>query len=161
MCVMHVYKIYRFKRFTLVIGKILADYMCCVCGKRKTAKGGSGYEKLQKCETENGAKTLQQAAIASQNSHLCTEIAGGDWQTILAKELFYHRTCYLDITKKRDAKVEKLDHSDKSFQEVIEFIKEKVIHNCEVLRLAELSQLYIDIKSKHCEKECEPGSSSV
>lgn len=43
-------------------GKILADYECCICGKKKTAKGSSAYEQLRKCESENGAKALQQAA---------------------------------------------------------------------------------------------------
>ena len=86
------------------IGRILADYECCICGKRKTAKGWSGYETLQKCETENGARTLQQAAVSLGYPNLLAQIGEAEWQAILAREYFYHRSCYRDICKKREVK---------------------------------------------------------
>ena len=59
---------------------------CCICEKRKTAKSGSGYETLEKCETENGARTLQKAAASDKYSLLQAKVLGSDWQTILAME---------------------------------------------------------------------------
>ncbi|CAB4021754.1 Hypothetical predicted protein, partial [Paramuricea clavata] len=56
------------------IEKILADQECCICEKRKTAKCGSGYEALEKCETENGARTLQQAAALHEYSLLQAKV---------------------------------------------------------------------------------------
>ncbi|CAB3979227.1 Hypothetical predicted protein [Paramuricea clavata] len=50
----------------MIIGKLLADYECCICGKKKTATSGIGYEHLQSCETENCARNLKYTDIQSQ-----------------------------------------------------------------------------------------------
>lgn len=130
-----------------------------MCKKQKTAKGNSGYEKLQKCQTEYGAKALQEAVVMSPNKHLSAEIAGCDWQTILARELYYHRTCYIDLTRKRNSK--DTNCSEQAFQDVKQFIKEKVLENYEVLRLADLAQLYVESKSKYSKDDCQLSSSTA
>ena len=119
-------------------GRILADHECCVCRKKKTAKGGSGYEPLEKCETENGAQTLQQAALSLDYPHLQAEIGNAGWQSILAKEYFYHRSCYREICRKQVVKPVALSKADQVFHELTALIEE-VIGGCEVLRMCDLS----------------------
>ena len=119
----------------------------------------SGYEKLQKCDTENSAKALQEAVVMSPNKHLSVEIAGCDWQTILARELYYHCTCYIDLTRKRNSK--DTNCSEQAFQDVKQFITEKVLENYEVLRLADLAQLYVESKSKYSKDDCQLSSSTA
>ena len=128
------------------IGRILADQECCICEKRKTAKCGSGYEALEKCETENGARTLQQAAELNEYPLLQAKVLGSDWQTILAMEFFYHRSCYRGICKKRTANAVPSNDAEKVFQKLTEVIEEKVILGCEVLRLVDMSTLCSEIK---------------
>ena len=130
----------------IFIGKTLADYECCVCGKRKTAKGGSGYEPIEKCQTENGARCLHAAALSLDFPHLHAEVAGSEWQAILAREYFYHRSCYKEISKKRKPVVS--SDAESVFNELIAFIEEKVITGCEVLRMVDLSQIYAEIADR-------------
>ena len=78
----------------------MADHECCICGTKKTAR--SGYEPLKKCVTENGAETLmQQAEKDDEYPSLRAEVAGVDWQTIIAREYYYHKSCYKKLAKKR------------------------------------------------------------
>jgi hypothetical protein len=154
-----IYSCSQYRSFNYTAGKILADYICCVCKKRKTAKGNSGYEKLQKCTTENGAKAFQQAAAMSPSKLVSSEIAGCDWQTILARELYYHRSWYTDLTRKRNTP--KDNCSEKAFQDVKQFIEEKVLNKCEVLRLADLAQLYVESKSTHSKIDCQLCASTA
>ena len=128
------------------IGKILADYECCICTKRKTASSGSGYEQLEKCVTENGARTLQQAGLHDEYPFLQSEVgAGVDWQTIIAREYYYHRSCYKKVVRKRDAKKAAVSATDKVFDEVVKHIEEKLINDFEVLRMSDISRLYSEI----------------
>ena len=58
------------------LGRILADFECWICNKRKTSKTGSSYEGLQKCETETAAKRLQSTALEkADNLELVAEMA--------------------------------------------------------------------------------------
>eukprot|EP00794_Sanderia_malayensis_P021054 gene21054-23110_t len=116
--------------------KILADHECCICRKRKTAKNGSGYERLEKCETENAAKSLKEAAIKHKdNSSLLVELVSVDWEVIVAKEYFYHRTCYRNYTyaERESAPVE-----NNSFQSLLQYIKEQVIDSGKVINMNEI-----------------------
>ena len=79
---------------------ILANTECCICSKRKTKKGGSGYEKLEKCLTEPAAKTLQKFALVKDSPvQLMMDVIGLDWEKFVAKEFYYHQTCYPDYTR--------------------------------------------------------------
>ena len=60
--------------------------------EENNGKSGSGYEALEKCETENGARTLQQASVSLDYPYLRAQIREREWQTILARECFYHAT---------------------------------------------------------------------
>ena len=53
-----------------------------------------GNKALEKCETEDGAMSLQKAALAKYDDpQLIAEVCGVDWKAINTKELFYHRSC--------------------------------------------------------------------
>ena len=136
-------------------GKILADYECCICGKRKTASSGSGYEHLQKCETENGARNLIQAGFSlptAITTRLHAEVAGVDWKTVIAKEVFHHRSCYYrDFTRK--AYTNKPDENDDVFEELSNFVEEKIVKDCYVVSMADLFQTYSEIKSRKFGKQ--------
>lgn len=89
---------------------------------------------MQKCVTENGAETLQQAENDDEYPSLRAEVAGADWQTIIAREYYYHKSCYKKLAKKRapkkttmvdDVVVDNVD-ADRVFQEVTRHIAEKV-----------------------------------
>ena len=126
----------------------MAEHECCICKKKKTAKTGSGYEELYKCVTENGARSLKQASVSNDFPFLHTEFAGTDWQTILTKEYFYHRSCYRSIVKKRDSNDTFSSDADKILQELIAIIEERVINSCEVLRMSDISTLYSEIRDR-------------
>ncbi|CAB4038823.1 Hypothetical predicted protein, partial [Paramuricea clavata] len=136
-------------------GKILADHECCICGTKKTARTGSGYEPLRKCVTENGAETLmQQAEKDDEYPSLRAEVAGVDWQTIIAREYYYHKSCYKKLAKKRvpnaDADNADADNADEDlvFHEVTRHIAEKVIDGCEVVRVSDISKIFSEIADR-------------
>ena len=67
---------------------------------KEKQKGGSGYEKLEKCLTEPVAKTLQNFALVKESPvQLMMDVIDLDLEKIVAKELYYHRTCYRDYTR--------------------------------------------------------------
>ena len=74
---------------------------------------------------QNGAKALQQAAVMSPNNHLSAEIAGWDWLTIVARELDYHRTYYMDLTRKRNTHKD-TNCSEQAFEDMKKFIEESL-----------------------------------
>ena len=62
--------------------------------QKKNKEGGSCYEKLEKCLTEPAAKTLQKFALVKESPiQLMMDVIGLDWEKIVAKEFYYHRTC--------------------------------------------------------------------
>lgn len=93
-----------------------------------------------------------------ENTCLHAELAGNDWQTIIAREMFYHRTCYREITRKRDAKQASQDATDKVFLELTAVIEEKIIIGCEVIRMADLAERFAEIQAQ---LSCEQSPSSV
>ena len=60
--------------FLLFLGGLLAQRECCISRKNKTENGGNNYEKLIRCETENGAESLKNAAIIRNDGFLMAEI---------------------------------------------------------------------------------------
>ena len=128
-----------------LLGKVLADQECCICMKKKTAPTGSGYERFDKCVTENSARTLQRAAASEKSPCMPPEISFADCETIIAKEYLYHRSCYrkINIRKKEANQTENI--AEVAFSKLLKEVKEKVINNCEVLRMPEISQLYSEL----------------
>ena len=56
--------------------------------------------KLTKCVTQAAAEALiQGAAEHEENPRLQAVVGGSDWSTILARDLYYHGSCYLDLVR--------------------------------------------------------------
>lgn len=117
---------------------------------------------MKKCVTENGAETLmQQAEKDDEFPSLRAEVAGVDWQTMIAREYYYHKSCYRKLAKKRvpkrtvvvdnaDADNADADNADEDlvFHEVTRHIAEKVIDGCEVVRVSDISKIYSEIADR-------------
>ena len=143
-----------------LLGKILADQECCICMMKKTALSGSGYERLDKCVTENSARTLQRAAASERFPCIPPEISFADCETIIAKEYLYHRSCYRKIIiRKKDQANQSENIADVAFRKLLKDVEEKVINNCEVLRMPDISQLYSEIIDELTDGEESPGVS--
>ena len=97
--------------------------------EEKTAKGGRGYEQLEKCETQNGARSLHDAALSFHFPQLQTEVGNSEWQTILAKNIF---TTDRVIGKSSKKENQWLQAMLKSF-------------GCKVLRMDDLTKKYLEI----------------
>jgi hypothetical protein len=65
----------------------------------------------------------------------------GDWQTIVAMELFYHKSCYKICTRQRVDEVPNIEAD--ALQELFSCVEERVVKNYEVLQASELPKLYI------------------
>lgn len=123
-------------------------------GGGKTASSGSGYEQVDKCVTENGALTLQKAGLDGEYSFLQSRVgARVDCQTIIAREYYYHRSCYRKVVRKRAAKKATGSATDKVFNEVVKHIEEKLVNDFEVLRMSDISRLYSEIAKQFSGKE--------
>ena len=80
-----------------------------------------------KCETENGARSLHDAALSFDFLHLQSEVGNSDWQTILTKDYFYHRSCYREICKERVVTPVISNDAETVFEKLPTFIEEKVV----------------------------------
>eukprot|EP00794_Sanderia_malayensis_P011579 gene11579-12772_t len=122
------------------------DYECCICRSKKTAKGGSGYERLEKCVTEVGAVALQEAAIIRNDKpQLLADVAGVDWKVINAREVHCHRTCYRKYTKIKPVEVEKGQENERVLSELTEYIEQRVFQDNTTVSIPHLYQLYLDL----------------
>ena len=79
------------------------------------------------------------------NTRFHEEVGTADWQTVLAREVFYHRTCYRDAT--RTLYVKQGDENDEIFQELSTFVEEQVISECQVVLMTDLLQKYTEIQT--------------
>lgn len=135
----------------------MADEECCICMKKKTARTGSGYERLDKCVTENSARTLHNAAASEKFPCLPPEIRFADCETIIAKEYFYHRSCYRKILFRKKEANKSENIADEAFSALLKQVEEKVLNNCEVLRMPDITQLYSEIVGQLTDGEGCPG----
>eukprot|EP00112_Aurelia_sp_Birch-Aquarium-sp1_P026952 Seg990.3 transcript_id=Seg990.3/GoldUCD/mRNA.D3Y31 product="hypothetical protein" protein_id=Seg990.3/GoldUCD/D3Y31 len=125
-------------------GKVIADQECCICTSKKTAKGGSGHEKLEKCLTEIGATSLKEAAILKKdNPDLLANVVGVNWEVINARELYYHRSCFRSYTRKERKSKQRNDVL--AFQSTIEHIEQKVFSERRTVGVPELFDRYQNI----------------
>ena len=76
----------RLKSVVFIPGTVLAQEECVICRKRKTKKGGSGYETYERCETINGAETLITSAHSGTDEYVPVELQDLIIADILAKE---------------------------------------------------------------------------
>ena len=87
----------RLKPVVYIPGTVLARQEWVICRKRKTKKGGSGYETYERCEAINGAGTLIAHPHSGTGEYVSVELQDLTIANILAKEFMYHRSCYRNI----------------------------------------------------------------
>lgn len=119
--------------------------MCCICNKKKTSATGSGYEALQRCETENAATNLQNAALEkADNAQLVANMTGIDWQVVIAREFHYHKTCFRSYTRQK--KIVSSNKQAKPLEDQLnklqEFIEENVILKGMVINMTEIIKVF-------------------
>lgn len=74
----------------LSLGLVRATYECVICQGKRT----DCYEKLVKCQTLDGAKTLQKCTHETgDNKYLLAQIGHLSAEGIVAKEFWYHNSC--------------------------------------------------------------------
>ena len=136
--------------YLIFVGVVLARIECLICRKRKTKKGGSGYEVLQQCVTESSAQTLLNYAEKSDDEYVKVQLAGLTVFDIIAKEFKYHRSCY-QIQKALSTK-EMMDENNESqiestlrercFNEIRTFVEKEVIEDGDYININTLSEKY-------------------
>ena len=110
-----------------------------MCRKKKWKR--TNYEKLTRCLTETAAETIKKSAIErDDNTQLLANISGKDWQSIVAFELQYHHSCYLNYTKRSRSFDAAVGYWDILFKHV----DNHVLQNSEVLTLVDLANLMKD-----------------
>ena len=133
--------------------KILAPKKCIICQNEKTNHTKSGYEKLVKCTTESSAKKLR-----LYGDHSDDEYAKAQLQTcsslseILAKDFFYHRSCYQDFSRpKSDTTTHSVENQtrEECFNLLTQHILDVVVRNGQIVRIFALANLYATLQ---CEK---------
>ena len=122
---------------------------CCICYSSKT-DSQSGYEKLLKCVTEKDAQILQLCATQKDdNPRLLAYVAGVDWQTIVALELYYHRSCHRVYTRPNRARGGYIKLEMDAVDKIYSFIEEHVLQAGEIMHANEFVALY----SAYCVKK--------
>ena len=81
----------------------LAAVECVICWKKKTAKSSSGYDKLQKVVTFDGAYRLRESvAKRSDDEWMVVQLGSLSETEIMAKEFYYHKACWKSYCAKRE-----------------------------------------------------------
>jgi hypothetical protein len=140
----------RLKRSTCRSNASLFPNTCIICEKdhymyqfdRKRKK-----ENLVLCQTFNASEALFKAATLKTDETLLCKIQGVD---CIAKELKYHKTCFLSYTrilKNRDT-AENCDTNPcyihyKTFCKTV--IESRIILNCEIMHINKLNKIFRDI----------------
>ena len=107
----------------LFLGLILATYECIICqGKRTDSTLSDRYEKL-KCQTLDGAQTLQKCAHErGDNKYLLAQTGHLSAEGIVAKEFWYQSSCCKDYTRPIKEKSTNCIKYDNAFVQLIAFI---------------------------------------
>ena len=117
----------------LSLGLALATYECVICqGKRNDSTLRDRYEKLVKCQTLDGAQTLQKCAHErGDNKYLLAQTGHLSAKGIVVKEFWYHRSHRRDYTRPiKEKSTDRIKH-DSAFVQLIEFI-EKMLSTKEI-----------------------------
>ena len=137
----------RLKSVVCIPGTVLARQECGICMKRKTKKGGSGYETYEQCETIKGAETLITHVYSGTDEYVSVELQDLTIADILAEEFMYHQSCYRNICRieKQVVNPEEIQGKrvrEKCFNDLKTIVQMKVIKNGELMRLGSVSDNY-------------------
>ena len=135
----------------LALGLALATYEYAICqGKRTDSTLSDRYGKLVKCQTLDGAQTLQKCAhetgdnkyLLAQIGHLCAE-------GIVAKEFWYHSSFRRDDTRPIKEKSPDRIKYDRSFVQLIAFIEKNVANEGNIIKFSTLQDEYKQFQEEH------------
>ena len=135
----------------LSLGLVLATYGCVICqGKRTDSTLSGRYEKLVKCQTLDGAQTLQKYAYErGDNKYLLAQIGHLSAKGIVAKELWYHSSCRRDYTRPiKEKSTDRIKH-DSAFVQLIAFIEKNVINEGNIIKFSTLQDKYKQFQEEH------------
>lgn len=108
--------------------------------------------KLTKCVTQSAAEALiQGAANCHDNSRFRATIGVSDWSAILAKELYYHGSCYLEIVRPNREHGKNIPIDNKIKEEFLAEVEKRVLQDYEVMPSTELSEIYGNIAQNNNE----------
>lgn len=123
---------------------MLAATECCICRKKKTDASKSGYEILVKCITELSAKQLKTCCEVKKDLPLLSaDLAGKDWEAIVAYEIQYHRSCYKNYTR---GVIKATTVSDNTDAEIFQRVQNTVIVENRIMFKEDLVKIYNEIK---------------
>ena len=106
---------------------------------------------MVKCTTIASAETLLQVASNLNNDLLEVEFTGKSFSEIIAREYYYHRSCY----KKKANNLSKAQSSnnnlemqirDECFNVLNDFVEKHIIKNGQFLRMSEISNYHQQIQ---------------
>jgi len=98
-------------------------YYCNMRSRPSQPLKTGGYESLSKCVTESAALNLKSSALVKKSKeHLLAYVTGVDWKNILALELYYHRSCYKDLTRVVNRPSVDTIKTDGDFKNLFEFV---------------------------------------
>ena len=130
--------------------------------KKEDSKSG-GYDDVIKCETNEGAETLLKFSRTTDDAYVTAQFSGLETkEDVRVKEFHYHRSCYRDLSRvvTRQKSLNEIETSqqeadeqksrdqetrDECFQHVIEFLKDHVVKNGQVVRLNQLASLHSEM----------------
>ena len=93
--------------------------------------------------TYEAAKSLQDAAIRrSDNPQMLAQVSGVSLGNLVAREVWYHRTCFRNYTHKPKAPATTEKIEDVAFAEVIKLVHEVVVQNGDVLRMDQITMFH-------------------
>ena len=138
---------------------ILARDECVIRRKKKTKKGGSGYESLQQCVTESGAQPLLKYDDKSDDEYVKVELASLSISDVIAKGFKYHRTCYQSLTRaaaallsatmdENNEKQKQTTLREQCFDEVKSMVEKEIIQDGDYIDLRKLSEKYDEVQQK-------------
>ena len=124
---------------------VLAENECVFCRQNKTAKTGSGYEKITKCVTYASADKLLNTALNSSDEVFKSQLIGLSVEQIVAKEFMYHLSCYKQSTKPvRECLAQNPEKEKRTtcFEKTKNFVDNEIIINGSIYRTSEVTAYY-------------------
>ena len=130
--------------FFFTIGSILAP-QTGICQKNKRHPKSSSFKDPIKYITTSSAQTLIEIC-ASGNEYQQAQISGLSALDVIAKEFYFHRTCYRQISKSSDPCNSDSKTRKKFFDDLVSYKEDIVINESEVVRISCISKIYLNIQ---------------
>ena len=129
----------------MILDVILASKKCVICQCQKTSEGGSGYEPIIKCITTSSAEVLNCFGKKLNNPYIQTQLANIFASEIIAKEFYFHRTCYKNTSRLRKPSAKSSEEEqirDECLNELNNYVNDLIMKNGQVLRISQLTHFF-------------------